>query len=89
MAYKKFIRKGVKTFEHSDYEGYRDSVGKVKKKYAGATGPKWKNFKKLINKNLFYGILLLVITLPFLIFSSINWVFITMLGNKQGCFFGI
>ena len=39
MAYKKYIKKNGKTFGPYYYESYRDSKGKVRKKYVGTTNP--------------------------------------------------
>ncbi|NPE29623.1 hypothetical protein HNV12_17010, partial [Methanococcoides sp. SA1] len=46
MVYKKYIKKGGKTFGPYYYESYRDENGKVKKKYLGSTDP---TKKKLVS----------------------------------------
>ena len=40
MVYKKFIKRGGKTFGPYYYESYRDNNGKVRKKYLGVVNPK-------------------------------------------------
>ena len=45
MAYKKFVKKGGKTFGPYFYESYRDENGKVGKRYLGTVDPDEKKNK--------------------------------------------
>ena len=70
MAYKKYIKRGGKTFGPYYYESYRDKDGKVKKKYVGTTDPnKKKNKEHNLGKSKTLIFLGLIFILAVIVFS--------------------
>jgi len=74
MAYKKFIKKGGKTFGPYYYESYRDENGKIKKRYLGTVDPseKEKRVTPTLKSLFFPTVILLSLFFVLVAFSQVG-----------------
>jgi len=76
MVYKKYIRRGKKTFGPYYYKSYRDNHGKVKTKFISGPTKKDKIIKKsnkLPYKNLFLILMLILVALISIVIGNLNY----------------
>ena len=72
MAYRKFIKRGDKTFGPYYYESYRDKNGKVKTKYIGNSAPDKREKTKEKKSSKFMWVVPLIILLSLFIILIYN-----------------